>query len=60
MGKYNDVLAHAMDVYSEKDDSNYRREKVYKKHGFAKVVLISVCDTTKEAEEEMFDATTSK
>ena len=49
-----------MDVYSAADDSNYRRQNVYKNHGFAKAVLILACDAKKEAEEEVFNATTSK
>ena len=60
MGKYNDVLAKKMDVYSTADKSNYRRQKVHKNHGFAKAVLVLVCNATKEAEEEVFDAKISK
>ena len=56
MGKYNGVLVQVMEVYSAADDSNY----MYKNHGFPKVVLISAYDATKEAEVEMFNATTSK
>ena len=48
-----------MDVYSTADDNNYRKQKVSKKHGFAKAVLISKCDATKEAEEALFNATSS-
>ena len=48
MGKYNGALVQKMDVYSAADDSNYRRQKIL------------ACDRTKEAEEEMFNATTSK
>ena len=59
-GKYNGVLAQIMDVYSAADDNNYRRQKVYRNYGFAKATLILACDATKEAEEEMVDAITSK
>ena len=40
MGKYNDVLEQLTDLNSTADDSNYRRQTVYKNHGFVKVVLI--------------------
>ena len=67
MGKYICVLAQIMDVYSAADDSNYRRQKVYKNNEFVKAVLILACVATKEKEEEMVyatilkeDATTSK
>ena len=48
-----------MDVYSTVDESNYRREKVYKNHCLSKAVLILECDITKEAEEGLSNATIS-
>ena len=60
MGKYNGVLAQIMDVFSAADDSNYRRQKVYKNNGFAKAVLILACDATNEADKAMVYATTLK
>ena len=55
-----------MDAFSGADDSNYRRQKVYKNHGFTKAVLISASDATNEADEAILyerkseeDATTS-
>ena len=38
MGKYNIVLAQITDVFISVDDSNYRKQKVFKNHGFAKAV----------------------
>ena len=58
MGKNNGVLAQVAYVYNAAYDSNYRRQKVYKNHGFAKAVLILACDTTNEAEEAVVYATT--
>ena len=58
--KYNGFLAQVIDVYSTADDSNCRRQKLYKNHGFAKVVQILKFDTTKEAQEALFDATSEK
>ena len=43
-------LVQIMDVYKAADDSNYKRQKVYKNHGFEKVVLILACEATNEAE----------
>ena len=57
MGTYDGVLVQVTDIYSAADDSNYRRQKVYKNHDFAKAALILA---TKEAEEAQFDKKTSK
>ena len=54
------VLVQVTDVYSAVDDSHYGRQKVYINHGFVKVVLILECDATQEAEDALFNATTSK
>ena len=60
MDKYNGELVQVTDVYSAVDDSHYGRQKVYINHGFVKVVLILECDATQEAEDALFNATTSK
>ena len=46
------------------DSSNYRSQKVYKNHGFAKSILILACDATNKADDAMVytskeDSTTS-
>ena len=59
MDSFNGVLAQVTDIYSAADESNYRRQKVYK-NGFAKVVLILECDAIKEAEEALINGTAPK
>ena len=60
MDQYNDDLAQVTDIYSAVDDSNYGKQKVYKKHDFSRAALILECDTTKEAEGALINATSSK
>ena len=60
MDKYDGILVQLTDIFSTVDDINYMRQKVYKNYGFAKVVLILECDGTKEAEDALINATTSK
>ena len=47
------------DVYSAVDDNKYRMHKAYKNYGFAKAVLISHCNATKQLAATI-DTTTSK
>ena len=56
MRKYDNVLAQITDVFCEADDSNYRRQKVYKNH----CCLNLTCDATNEELETMACTTKSK
>ena len=59
MDKYNFVLVQVMDIYSIADDKNYRRQNVYKNHGFEKAGLILKCAATKQSVEALINATSS-
>ena len=53
--KYNGILVQVTGIYTAAADSKYRRQKVYKSHGFAEVVLITKCDTTKQSDEALIN-----